>query len=101
MDTFGDHSQGSVGVRLWVFLHRKHGEFEGCLQFRVGDVGVSEPETHGADESLVFWRFTGEVLSHKADLVDSAFPAFAFSLSRSDDFKHLGLSHRLDLFDGN
>lgn len=59
----------------------------------MSDVSVSESKTHGSDEAFVFWWFTGEVLSHEADLVDSALPAFPLSLSRTDDLEHLGLGH--------
>lgn len=65
----------------------------------MGHVGLFEPQTHRTNKSFVFWGLSCEVLSHKADFVDSSLPAFSFSLSRSDDLKHLGLSHRFNFFD--
>lgn len=63
----------------------------------MGHVCVFEPEAHGPDESLVFWRLSGEVFTDEADLVDSALPALALTLARTDHLEHLGLGHRLDL----
>ena len=63
----------------------------------MGHIGMLEPETHWSNKSFVLWRLSCEILSDKTDLVDSSFPAFSLSLSGSDDFKHLGFSHWLDL----
>lgn len=63
----------------------------------MSDVGIFESETHGSNEAFMFWWFTSKVLSNKADLVNSTLPTFALSLSRTNDLKHLGFSHRLDL----
>lgn len=43
-------------------------------------IGLFETQTHGADEALVFWGFTGEVLAHECHLVDSSLPAFSLAL---------------------
>lgn len=67
----------------------------------MGHVCVFESEAHGSDESLVFWRLSCEVFTDEADFVDSALPALALSLARTDDLKHLGLGHRLDLLHGH
>lgn len=47
----------------------------------------------------MFWRFPCEILANKADFVNPSFPAFSFSLSRSDHIKHFCLCHRFYLFD--
>ena len=47
----------------------------------MGHVGIFESEAHGSDESLVFWRLTGEIFPNEAHFVDSALPAFFLSLS--------------------
>lgn len=64
-------------------------------------VGILEPETHRTNESLMFWRLSGEVLTNEANFVDSPFPAFSLAFSRADDLEHLCFSHRLDLLDGD
>jgi hypothetical protein len=44
----------------------------------------------------VFWRFSSKILSNKTYFVDSSFPTFALSFSRSNNFEHLCLCHWLD-----
>ncbi len=61
----------------------------------MSNIGLLETQTHGTDESLEFWRFTGKVLAHKCNFVDSSLPAFSLSFSRPDHFKHFGLGHGL------
>ncbi len=60
---------------------------------------VSESEPHGSDESFVFWWFSGEVFAHESYFINSSFPALSLSLSRSNDFEHLGLCHWIDFLD--
>jgi hypothetical protein len=82
---------------LGVLFDGKHWEFKCCLELRVCHISILETETHRANESFVLWRFTSEVFSDEADLVDSTFPTFSLSFSRADNFEHLGLTHGLNL----
>ena len=61
----------------------------------MGNVGLFETKTHGTNESLEFWWFTGEVLAHECDFVDSSLPAFSLSLTWPDNFEHFGFCHGL------
>lgn len=57
----GQHPQLRVQRVLGVFLDADDGELDGDGEFGVGDVGAFVPETHGADEALVFDGASGEV----------------------------------------
>jgi len=46
----------------------------------------------------MFWWLSSEVFSNKTNFVDSSFPTFSFSFSRSNHLKHLSLSHWFNLF---
>ena len=65
----------------------------------MSDIGFLESKTHWSNESLVFWRFTSEILSHKTHFVDSSLPAFSLSFSWTNNFEHFCLSHWLYFFD--
>lgn len=64
----------------------------------MGHVCLLESETHRSDKSFMLWRFSSEVLSDKADLIDSSFPAFFLSFSWADHIEHLSFSHRFYFF---
>lgn len=56
-------------------------------------VGLFKSQTHRPNESLVLWRLSCEILTHEANFVNSSLPAFFLSLTRTDNLKHLSLSH--------
>lgn len=42
----------------------------------------------------MFWWLSSKVLSYKTDFINSSFPTFPFSFSRTNHFKHLSFCHR-------
>ena len=66
----------------------------------MGYICILKSKTHRSDESLVLWRLTSKILTHETYFVDPPLPTFLLSLTRTNNFKHLGLSHWLYLFDG-
>jgi len=64
----------------------------------MSNICIFKSKSHRSDKSLMFWRLSGKILSHKANFVDSSFPTFSLSFSRSDNLKHFSLSHWLYFF---
>ena len=60
---------------------------------------VFKPQTHWPYKSLMFWRLSCKILSHKTNFIDSSLPAFSLSFSRSDYLKHFSFCHRFNLLD--
>lgn len=67
----------------------------------MSNVSLFKPQSHWSNKSLMFWWFSCEILANKTNLINSSFPAFSFSLSWTDNFKHFSFSHRLDFFNRN
>lgn len=64
-------------------------------------IGLFKSKTHWSDKSFMLWGFTGKVLTHKTHFINSSFPTFTLSFSRTDHFKHFCLCHWFDFIDGN
>lgn len=67
----------------------------------MGNICLFKSKSHGSNESLMFWGFSCKILSNKTYFIDSSFPTFSLSFTRSNNFKHFSFSHRLDFLDGN
>lgn len=65
------------------------------------EVSSSGKSYHGSDETLVFWRFTGEAVADEANFGDHSLPGLLLSLSGSDDFKHFCFSLGTNLWQGH
>ena len=61
---------------LRVLFNAENGELEGGFQFRMGHVGLLEPEPSRANEPFIFRRLSCEILADESHLVDFAFPGF-------------------------
>lgn len=61
----------------------------------MGYVCLFETETHWPNETLVFWRFTSEVVTYETYFIYSTFPTFAFTFPWTNYFEHLCFCHWL------
>ena len=63
-------------------------------------ISLFKSHTSWTNKSFVFRRFTSKVFTNKCDFIDSSFPTFLLSLSRSNNIKHFSLSHWFNLLNG-